>query len=150
MSVSGAGPEVAVNCVDSLVAVTAFQVHVAPEIRQLNGTVAGVEIHASLARHVDLDIDLVAAKLDGEYMVREAQLDLHRVATLMLDDSQAVVAELVAVAGDVDVDRVLVPSVDAEVGVGSIHPQVGLARDGVSLRPIVSEGQWAEGQNQAQ
>ena len=82
----------------------------------------------------------VVAPLDVEVVVRVAHIDLDRVAVLVLLNADAVFADLVARGFDLGFDRVLIPGGDADVGVGRLDPQVGLAAEVVGLRPFVGMG----------
>ena len=80
---------------------------------------------------------LMRAPFDVEVVVRIVHFDFDRVAGLMLFDANAAFADLVARGDDLGFNRVLIPSRDADVGVGRLDPQLGLAAEVVGLRPFV-------------
>ena len=82
-------------------------------------------------------VDTVVAPPEVEVVVRIAHFDFDGVAGLMFFDADATFADLVALGDYLGFDRVLVPGGDADVSVGRLDAQVGLAAEGISLRPFV-------------
>ncbi len=119
--------------------IAAAHFHVALEIYQFYGAIAGVQVHAALTRHVDFDLNLVAAptELDNVNIMRVAHLQLNRIPALLLNDLDPMLADFVMLCRDVRLDGVLVPCVNADVGIRGLNPQVGRPRDCIGIRPFI-------------
>src|SRR5207249_12102913 len=139
-TVTSAGPEVAVNVLDFDLAVASVEIHLAFKVVDGNPAVAGTQANSPGARHVNVDLDPALADIEHEVAMREAHFDFHRVSVLALDDPDAAFANLPALGGHVGFNLVLVLGVEANVGVGGVHAQLGGVFDVVGLGPVVSLG----------
>jgi hypothetical protein len=79
-------------------------------------------------------------------VVRLPQLNVHRISLLMFHNFQTAISYVPAVGRYVRLNLVLIPALDADVGVVRFNAQLGLAGQVVSLRPIVRVGESCEGE----
>src|SRR5580698_1269743 len=142
VSIAGRGPQLAIDAVESLTAVSAVQIEFAFQSSDINLAVSGVQVQLALTRHLDDDVDPVVPfdVHDLEIVMRKAHINLNVVAILPLFDSYAVFTDLVARGNDRGFDLVLVPGGYADVGVGGLDLQFGIAGEVVSLGPFVGCG----------
>ena len=144
VAIAGGGSQFAIDVVDFLGAISAAELHFALKVGEIDLAVAGVQVHAAFTRHLDVDID-AAVSHEDEGATRKAHVEFHRIAILMLFHENAF-PNLVACArpnlpgGDSGFDRVLIPGGDADVGVGSVDAEIGLAGEGIGFRPFVGVG----------
>src|ERR1035437_6483976 len=93
-------------------------------------------------------------------VVRLPQLNVDRIFLLMFHNFQTAASDVPAVGRYVSLNPVLIPALDADVGVVRFDAQLGLAGQVVSLRPIVGvseswedcegcEGEYGNEQRQA-
>src|ERR1700722_1778164 len=127
VSVARRSPQPAVNVFQRFRTVAAVQVHLSLEAVHLDLPVARAQVDFTFARDLDNNVHAMLAPFDGEIMMRKPHVDLHRVAILMLFNADAVFTDLVMRRDYLGLDRVLVPRRDANVGIGSLDPQVRLA-----------------------
>ena len=110
-----------------------------------------MQIDSAFARHVNLDLDLgMEVEVDDVNVVGKMNLQVDGIARLMLFDPKAAAANLVMIGSDARLDRVLIPGVDVDVGVGRFHAQVGLSRDGIRFRPLLRAREWSGCQAKSQ
>ena len=105
-----------------------------------NPAVAGTQPNFPSAGHVYVDLDAALADVEHEAAMREANFDFDRVPGLALEDLDPAFANLPALGGHVSFNFVLVPGVEANVGVGGVHAQLGSVLDVVDLGPVVGVG----------
>src|ERR1700730_10910853 len=122
MSIAGGGPQLAFNSIDLLRAISAAQIHVAPEAVHLDPAIAGMQIDAAFARHMDIDVHMMAANFEVEIVMREPHLEFDFIALLMIFNPDTVSPDLIAEGRDLGLNRVLFPRGNANVGVRGLHP----------------------------
>jgi len=129
--------QLAVDAFEIFRTIAGVQIHLAFESGEIDLAVTRAQVYFPLVRHLDDDVDAMIAPSDGEVVMRVTHINLDRIAVLMLFDADAAFADLVAFGDDFGFNRILVPGRDADVGVGRLDAQFGLAGQVVSLRPFV-------------
>src|SRR6267143_712729 len=137
MSIAGSGMQLTFNPIDLLRAVSAAQIHVALEAVHLDLAIARMQIDAAFARHMDIDVHMMAANFEVEIVMREANLECNFIALLMIFNPDTVFPDLIAKSRDLGFNRVLFPRGNANVGVRGLHPEFRLARKFEGFRPFV-------------
>ena len=125
VAVTGAGAKPAFYVVNFFCSIAAAQFHLAVEVGKVDPAIAGVQIDASLSRHVDCDVHVVAGEVANVELMRKTQSNFDGVAGLTLFDDQTTGAELVVSAGNGCFDGFLVPGIDMNVCVGGFDAQIG-------------------------
>ncbi len=123
-------------------AVAAFCLHLSLEITQADAAVAGSQVYFAFPRHVNVNVDPPPTEIEVEVAMRKADLKLHGTPGLVVINLDAVLANFPPLRCYLHIYRVLVPGVDADIGIGSLHSQLRLAADGKGLCPLVSAGEW--------
>src|SRR3954471_753457 len=80
MSVTSAGPQLAIHSLDILRTIATAQVHFAFEVADLNLAVSGMQIDFAFSGHVNVDVYTVIARIEGHAMMRITNSNLDRVA----------------------------------------------------------------------
>jgi hypothetical protein len=106
-----------------------------------------MKIDLSLPWHMDLDIDLVAVKIeiDNVHVVRKMDSEIDRVPGLVFLDFEAMVANLVMLGSHASFNGLLVPGIHMDVGVGRFDPELGPSGNRVSLGPLIRARQRGKG-----
>src|SRR5437763_15946129 len=111
MSVTSAGPQLAIPSLDILRTIATAQFHFAFEVADLNLAVSGMQIDFAFSGHVNVDVYTVIARIEGHAMMRITHTNLARVAILLPLYLQPTLADLVAGADHSGLDGVLVPGI---------------------------------------
>ena len=98
-------------------AVAAFCLHLSLEITQANAAIAGSQVYFTFPRHVNVDVHPPPTEIEVEVAMRKADLKLHGIAGLVLVNLDAVLANFPALRCHLHIYRVLVPGVDADMGI---------------------------------
>src|SRR5437870_1756865 len=69
MSIAGSGTQLTFNPIDLLRAISAAQIHVALEAVHVDLAIAGMQIDAAFARHMDIDVHMMAANFEVELVM---------------------------------------------------------------------------------
>ena len=89
---------------------------------------------------MNLDQHAALANIKHVVAVREADFDFNRIAGLAFENLDTVFADLPAFGNDVRFNLVLVPGIEANVGVGSIDAKLGGVLDVVSFGSVIRLG----------
>jgi hypothetical protein len=86
---------------------------------------------------VDFNNRPTVSHLEDVNTVGKVDLDLYRVAGLVVVDFDLALTDAPFLRGHAGLDTFLIPGVDPDVGIGGFDPQLGSATDGEGLRPFL-------------
>jgi hypothetical protein len=98
---------------------------------------------------MDLNLHPALAHIENEITVWKPDLQLHRIARLVVQNRQSFVPNLPAGSGHSRLNRLLIPGFDGDIGIRGFDPKLRFAAQGEGLRPLIGPERRNRNQKQS-